>query len=242
MTSPSKGPTWWGRIRSYLVRWTAPEVVIALGILLVTALQLWVLKRQTNILDLQRKDAIEAGRQTALIAAAQTYIAQYTEDSANTARASLSEATEVGRADKRAYITLARFSGPQRLEAGEEIKTDLIWKNSGNTAARRVEPDCHFWTQPPGPPQEPSHTKPKGLGNPTELGPSQRLQSFPTYRVNSRDWPDVASGKRLVFISATVDYEDIFRERWRAHVVAQYERDGWTSVDMGTKRQPHAEE
>jgi len=140
--------TWWKR---GVKRWTMPEIMIAVGMLIVTAFQLVVLCQQTRILTQEHDDAANRDAQTQAITEAQKSIATASQGSADSMyrsadysrralednRHALEKTIEMWRIEQRPWIGPLRIDGPQGSKEAPVFSIDVSWLNSGKTPARK---------------------------------------------------------------------------------------------------------
>ena len=229
LESHSGKPTSRDSIVTYLGRWTAPDVVVSVLLLIVTALQVLILVRQTDILGLQRKDAIEAGKQTQAIAQANERAASANERTArameNTvaqgrqsvrqSRAALQGTLTMFRNDQRAWVGAMRPHG--EIVPDSPLKVTIILKNLGRTPALNVRPKGRLHWQPftePFKPHDLSTDTSSGCG---VLQPSEEV-TLPFVEANpltKEEVGSIISGQFTLYVYGEVTYADVFGKHHR---------------------------
>jgi len=236
MITPLGKPTWRDRITAYLGRWSRPEVVVSCLLLLVTALQAWILLRQTDILDQQRRDAIEGGKQTQAIVDAEKIIARASQSSANSMRDSVAQAKttltatleqsrkslqlsrkslertiEISRDDQRAWLGFSAITGIKEIKEGSMLNLDVAWVNSGRSPALRVQGATGF------------HCQSSGTAFVPVYRPDVRTPSISVLQQNARHYSklhldrpiskqeadDILTGKQILYVFGRVTYDDV---------------------------------
>jgi len=258
LESHSAKPTCRDRIVTYLGRWTAPDVVVSVLLLIVTALQVLILVRQTDILGLQRKDAIEAGKQTQAIAQANEKAARANERTArameNTvaqskaalkatveqgrqslrqSRAALEGTLTMSRNDQRAWVGAMRPHG--EIVADSPLKVTIILKNLGRTPALNVSYKARLHWQPFSEPFKPhdlstDSSTARGLLQPTEEVTLPLVEPKP---LTKEEVGTIISREFTLYLYGEVSYDDVFAKHHRLkfayHTTPTL--DGWQEVD-----------
>jgi len=230
---PTLGPlpkktTKWGLFIAYARRWTAPDIVVAVLLLCVTALQAWILVRQTAILEQQQSDTVEAGRITKDIRDAEQTIADATDRSADAIENSVTQAEEatkqaleegkrslqrtieMARNDQRAWVGAVH---PKLEVISESAATfSITLRNFGRTPASKVRHNIHIQWGPKGTPIRfdwPAPTKYRSL---SVIYPGHEVTAQPEDRLTLGEGvlERIKSGDIVIYFSGEVLYDDGF--------------------------------
>lgn len=225
-------------------------MLIALGLLVVTALQLWVLKRQTDILDGQRKDAVEGGKQTEAIARANERAAGANERTAKAmerivaqqevslkatteqgkqslrqSRAALERTIEMSRIAQRAWLGVNNIKSGE-LKEGLVFRTEVEWKNSGLTPATNVRAFVRYKYRPAA--STGSESLSTILPGGTARSPTQPVV------IATEDIATIRTGKATFHLFGRATYDDVFGRHHHTTFGAKYDPDTGDWINLST--------